>query len=240
MTKSQKKRASRRPVRVARGPEPQEASASVESPSARSRDLAAPVDGAPLPPVGEPLAVTAAQAFSSADGIYAFSDCLAEQHQADVASAEAKRQLETWVAFRIAGELYGLPVTVAQEILRVESITRVPHAPSTIRGIINMRGRVLPVVDVRLRLGLAAAQIALQSRILVVSARSRLLGLLVDSVEQVLRLDRNGVEAPPPDVMTEQSEYISGVYHLEDGLLILLEVGQLLQLPDGPAEALGG
>jgi purine-binding chemotaxis protein CheW len=236
MTKSQKKRAIRRPVRARRAPEPQETSASVESPLTPSRDTGVTVNGSPLPAVRESVAATSAQAFSSTNGIYAFSDCLEQQNQADVASAEPKKQLETWVAFHIAGELYGLPVAVAQEILRVESITRVPHAPPTIRGIINMRGRVLPVVDVRLRLGLAPAAIGPQSRILVVSARSRLLGLLVDAVEQVLRLDRNGVEAPPPDIMTERSDYISGVYHLEEGLLILLDIGQLLVLPDVPAE----
>jgi purine-binding chemotaxis protein CheW len=160
------------------------------------------------------------------DTIYAFADSL--QRRDSKESRQIEERLETWVTFALAGESFGLPVTHVQEILRVTQITRVPHTPHAVRGVTNMRGRVLPVVDLRVRLGLDAATIDVHSRVLVVTSRGRLLGLLVDAVQQVLRLDRDKVEPPPPDVMTTQSDYILGVYHQGDGLAILLDVDKVL------------
>jgi len=165
------------------------------------------------------------------DRLYAFADSLA----ADGAGADEKmveEQLETWVTFALAGEYFGLPVTHVQEILRVQNITRVPHAPHPVRGVTNMRGKVLPVIDLRVRLGLEEKEIDEHGRILVVSSKGRYMGLLVDSVQQVLRLARSKIQAPPPDVMTHQSDYILGVYHLEQNLVILLVVDRVLLIKD--------
>ena len=136
--------------------------------------------------------------------------------------------VETWVTFDVAGETYALPVGSVLEILRVAGITRVPHAPAVVRGVTNMRGRVLPVIDLRVRLGIAATDAGPQSRILVASSRGRLLGLLVDAVRHVERIDRGSVQPPPADVMTPQSDYITGVCHIGERLIVLLDADLVL------------
>ncbi len=157
----------------------------------------------------------------------------ADSYDGDVAANEVEvaRQMETWVMFALAEESFAFPVGFVKEILRVSTITRVPHAPYPVSGIINMRGRVVPVVDLRVRIGLPERATDGQSRILVTSSHGRLLGLLVDAVHQVVHLDLNAVDAPPDDVMTEQSEYITGVYRLPETLLILLDVEKVLTIP---------
>ncbi|MBI4952159.1 MAG: chemotaxis protein CheW [Myxococcales bacterium] len=165
------------------------------------------------------------------DRVYAFADALLAE-DAGAAASPADEPLETWVTFALAGECFALPVSHVQEILRVTTITRVPHAPHPIRGVTNLRGRVLPVVDLRIRLELAEVGVTASSRILVVRSRRRLLGLLVDGVHQVVRLARSRVEPPPPDVMTPQSDYILGVHHLQDTLAILLDVERVLAVRD--------
>ena len=172
------------------------------------------LSGIELPPAG--LAVD----------ILEFADAVAAR--AETPEPRAPR-IETWVTFQLAGEVFALPVTSVLEILRVAGITRVPHAPRVIRGVTNMRGKVLPVVDLRVRLGMADAEVTPQSRILVASSRGRLLGLLVDAVQQVERIDRDSVQPPPADVMTAQSDYITGVCQLGERLVILLDVELVLQ-----------
>ena len=167
----------------------------------------------------------------SPDRLYAFADSLARS-EGEGAEKKAEERMETWVTFKLERESFGLPVSHVQEILRVTTITRVPHAPHPVRGVTNMRGRVLPVVDLRVRLGLAEAPMDDHSRVLVASSQGRLLGLLVDSVQQVIRLDATRIEPPPPDVMTAQSDYILGVYHMAEELAILLDVDKVLLIQD--------
>jgi purine-binding chemotaxis protein CheW len=171
--------------------------------------------------------------------VFAFADALNEGARRSEMDEGPEQRMETWITFGLAGETFAFPVTAAQEVVRVGTITRVPHAPFPVRGIINLRGQVVPVVDLRVRLGLPATDIGRQSRILITQIRNRVLGLLVDSAEQVVRLDRNTVEAPPSDVMTEQSEYIIGVCRMGDDIVILLEVERVLLIPNAlqPATA---
>ncbi len=165
------------------------------------------------------------------DQIYAFADSLkASERDEDTRAREAR--METWVTFSLGAESFGLPVSHVQEILRVAAITRVPHAPKSIRGVTNMRGRVLPVVDLRVRLGLPETDLTAHNRILVASSRGRQIGLLVDAVQQVTRIDIEAVQPPPPDVMTKQSDYIKGVYNVQDGLIIMLLVDRVLLIHD--------
>ena len=164
--------------------------------------------------------------------IFAFADSL------DAGASEKAAtpvRLETWVAFSLASEIFALPVAPIREVVRVSSITRVPHAPKPIRGVTNRRGRVIPVIDLRMRIELPAAELGRASRVIVVSSRGRLLGLLVDAVHQVIHIDLDQVQPPPDDVMTVQSDYLSGVYHLEDRLILLLDVDRAL-IVQGPAE----
>jgi purine-binding chemotaxis protein CheW len=163
--------------------------------------------------------------------LYAFVDRL--ERRGVQQAEEKKEEPETWVTFELAGEDYALPVTRVQEVLRVAGVTRVPHAPAPIRGITNLRGRVLAVVDLRVRLGLKAVELTPQSRIVVVSSRDRSIGLLVDAARQVVKLLPSGMQPPPPDVMTERSDFIRGVYHAEEVLLVLLDVDRVLWIHEG-------
>jgi purine-binding chemotaxis protein CheW len=164
--------------------------------------------------------------------VYEFADSVAVASE-PVAPTAAVQRLETWVTFVLAGERYGLPVATVNEVLRVGTVTRVPHAPRPVRGIVNVRGRIVPVVDLRTRISLPAARVTGKSRILIATARERVVGLLVDEVERVARLDRNTVEPPPEGVMTAQSEYLIGVYRRDEGLLILLDTEKVLVIPAG-------
>ncbi|MCP3963223.1 MAG: hypothetical protein GY719_35735 [bacterium] len=167
--------------------------------------------------------------------IFAFADSL-DAAAEEQSQAEPVR-LETWVAFSLAGEVFAIPVDPIREIVRVASITRVPHAPQPIRGVTNMRGRVIPVIDLRQRIELEPVDLARGSRVIVVRSRGRLLGLLVDGVHQVIHIDLAQAQPPPEDVMTAQSDYISGVYHLDDQLILLLDLDRALVIQEAvPAE----
>ena len=163
--------------------------------------------------------------------LYAFVDRLERRGMQE--AEEKKEEPETWVTFELAGEDYALSVTRVQEVLRVAGVTRVPHAPAPIRGITNLRGRVLAVVDLRVRLGLKAVELTPHSRIVVVSSRDRSIGLLVDAARQVVKILPSGMQPPPPDVMTERSDFIRGVYHAEEILLVLLDVDRVLWIHEG-------
>lgn len=162
------------------------------------------------------------------DAVYRFADRLPQ------AEAEAAREtrLETWVSLRLDGETYALPVGHVREIVRVDSVTRVPGGPREIRGVTNVRGRVIPVVDLRARLGLAPAALAASSRILVAEALGRPIGLLVDEVRAVERIDLLTVEPPPEEVRTERSELLLGVLRREGDLTLLLDVERVLLLDE--------
>lgn len=162
------------------------------------------------------------------DRILLFADSLQERRQVQ---EEGRHQWETWVTCRIDREVFALPVKQVQEILRVSALTRVPHAPFPVRGVTNLRGYVLPVVDLRVRLGMAPDEPGPRHRVMVVHSRGRLIGLLVDAVEQVTQIDRLAVAAVPDDVMTDQSYYLLGVYHLDEReMVILLDADKVLQV----------
>jgi purine-binding chemotaxis protein CheW len=168
--------------------------------------------------------------------IYAFADRLTAQ--APAADPQAATAIwETWVTFQVAGETFAFPVGSVQEILRVGAITRVPDAPYPVRGIVNLRGRVIPVVDLRLRLGLPGTEPGPAARVLIGTLRGRVIGLLVDAVAQVERLDRAVVEDLPDDVVTRHSEYITGVYPRGRDLLILLDPEKVLLITADTPEA---
>ncbi len=180
-------------------------------------------------PAGDPEPAVTAPEIDGTDPrrIFAFADSLDRRGTASETEAAPVR-LETWVAFSLAGEVFALPVAPIREVVRVASITRVPHAPKPIRGVTNRRGRVIPVIDLRLRIELPAAELTRASRIIVVSSRRRLLGLLVDAVHQVVHIDLEQVQPPPDDVMTVQSDYLNGVYHMNDQLILMLDIDRAL------------
>jgi purine-binding chemotaxis protein CheW len=186
----------------------------------------------PPDPVATGGASEAALPLTGVDRVLRFADSLATKER----EAEALQRLETWVTCRIDRELFGIPVSHVQEVLRVSGLTRVPHAPAPVRGVTNMRGHVLPVVDVRVRLGLPKEEIGTHHRVVVVVSQGRLVGLLVDAVDQVVQIDALKVESPPAEVMSSGSYYISGVYQLAEDLLILLDTDRVLEIRDSDRE----
>ncbi|HZP63666.1 MAG TPA: chemotaxis protein CheW [Terriglobales bacterium] len=131
------------------------------------------------------------------------------------------------VSFHIGGEEFGLDILRVQEIIRVQALTRVPNSPDFVDGVINLRGKVIPVIGLRKRFGLEDLAHDKQTRIIVVEVRGTVLGFIVDSVSEVLRIPRNTVE-PPPRLGKVEREYVSGVGKLDNRLLILLDVDRLM------------
>jgi purine-binding chemotaxis protein CheW len=132
------------------------------------------------------------------------------------------------VTFTI-GEQYGVPISQVQEIIRVGKITRVPNSLPYMEGVINLRGRVLPVLNLRKRLKLPEKDISQESRIVVVEASTKVIGLLVDSVSHVIKVSPEVVERAPEEVLEVDSDYITGVCKLQNGLVILIDLERLIR-----------
>jgi purine-binding chemotaxis protein CheW len=171
---------------------------------------------------------------SGREDLLAFADALTDNNSAVVAEVEPERHLVTFVLER---EEFGIPIARTREIVRVADITRVPQAPPHIRGVMNLRGRILPVVEIRTRFGLGPAVLTDRSRIVVVEAHGRTVGLLVDAVAQVVKVAESAVVPPPEEVVSHRSDYITGVARLGARLIILLELEKALLLEPSPLTA---
>lgn len=131
------------------------------------------------------------------------------------------------VTFRLASEEYGLPITKVQEINRLLPITKLPQTPSFMEGIINLRGRIIPVIDLRKRFQLLITEHNEDTRIIVVEINGQTVGVTVDAVTEVVRLSTSDVEAPPASIAVD-SRYINGVGKIDGRLIILLDTDQVL------------
>lgn len=133
------------------------------------------------------------------------------------------------VGFRIGNETYGVRIASVREIVRVPDITIVPNAPDSIEGVINLRGRIIPVMDLRKRFGSTTVQPDKKNRILVVELENKLLGLIVSSASEVLKIPPSEIE-PPGSLFAEgESSYVTGVGKLKGRLIILLDIAKLLR-----------
>lgn len=146
----------------------------------------------------------------------------------DLHDAERDSSLLQLVTFRIGEEEFGVDILAVQEIIRLMQITPVPRAPVDIAGVINLRGKVIPVVNMRSRFSLPAQDTTPQTRIVVMEFGEKIVGFLVDAVSEVLRIPVTTVEDPPPVVAGIGSEYIRGVGKLDERLLILLDLDSLM------------
>ncbi|HUF36625.1 MAG TPA: chemotaxis protein CheW [Gemmatimonadales bacterium] len=164
----------------------------------------------------------------SGDALLRFADALGREAAAVALPAPAG-ELHL-VTFALDREEYGVPVAQVREVIRVGEITRVPQAPPHVRGVTNLRGRILPVVELRSRLGLAPAALTPRSRIVVVEVSDRVVGLLVDAVLQVAKVPMETVAPPPDEVRSADSDYLSGVARWNGRLIILLELDKALLL----------
>ena len=143
----------------------------------------------------------------------------------DLTSSGDERQL---VVFQLGAELYGCEISRVHEIIRLQSVTKVPRAPAFVEGVINLRGKVIPVVDLRRRFGLPTADHTRASRIVVVEIGDQVVGIVVDGVSEVLRVNSAIVEPPSPVVAGIDSEYLHGIAKLADRLVILLDLDRIL------------
>lgn len=146
--------------------------------------------------------------------------------QASISDSKAGELLQL-VSFSVGEEEFGLDILRVQEIIRTQKITRVPHLPEYIDGVINLRGKVIPVIGLRKKLGLDCIEIDKKTRIVVVDVHGQTLGFVVDSVSEVLRIHSDTVE-PTPRLGKTDRDYILGVGKLDSRLLLLLDLEQLM------------
>lgn len=131
------------------------------------------------------------------------------------------------VTFKVDAEEYGVEITRVQEIIRVGHITAVPNAPAFVKGVINLRGRIIPVLNLRRKLELSDAPLTKNSRIMIVETERRALGMLVDSVSQVLRVPAGSVETPPEDV-DQSRAFVRGIGKVDARLIMIMDLHKAL------------
>jgi len=144
------------------------------------------------------------------------------------AAENSNDEIIQWVTFRLDDEKYGIRVMQVQEVLRMTEIAPVPGAPEYVLGIINLRGNVVTVIDSRKRFGLAEAEIDDSTRIVIIEADKHVVGILVDSVAEVVDLRTSEIDAAPNVGNDDSSKYIQGVHSRDNELLILVDVNKLL------------
>ena len=132
------------------------------------------------------------------------------------------------LAFVVSGEEYGVDIMMIKEIIRLVAITYVPRVPDYVEGIISLRGTVVPIIDMAKRLGLKKQQSGNRSRIVVITLGTNLVGFLVDSVIEVLKIKESSIEPPPPTLTEGMSECISGVAYFKERLVIIMNVEKIL------------
>lgn len=146
----------------------------------------------------------------------------------EVAQQNVSDPVVQWVTFRLDNETYGINVMQVQEVLRVTEIAPVPGAPDYVLGIINLRGNVVTVIDTRRRFGLPPKEADDASRIMIIEADKQVVGILVDSVAEVVELHKSEIESAPNVGNEETAKYILGVATREKDLLILVDLNKLL------------
>ena len=144
------------------------------------------------------------------------------------ATKRDQEELLHLVSFKIGDEEFGVDILSVQEINRMSQITKVPNTPDFIEGVINLRGRIIPVIDLRVKLGMTRKEHGKNTRIVVVELKGQTIGFIVDEVSEVLRVPKNITEAPPDMVGGMNTDYITSIGKLEDRLLILLDLEKIL------------
>ena len=160
----------------------------------------------------------------------AATDTSAENTQAVHPTSEAGGEAEQLqiVTFEVGQEEFAIDILAVQEIVRMMPITRVPHSPDAVEGVVNFRGQITPVIDLRQRFGLAAQEErGKDTRIVVIEIHNRILGFIVDRVHEVLRIDSSVLDPAPTLTSSIDADYVRGVGKLDDRLLILLDLDRL-------------
>ena len=132
------------------------------------------------------------------------------------------------VSFKLGSEEYGVDIAQVQEINRMVAVTHVPRAPEFMEGVINLRGQLIPIIDLRTRFGMPRAEHTKNTRIVVTEIGTKRVGMVVDSVSEVLRLPVDQIEPAPEMISGVDTEYIRGVGKIDDRLIILLDLGKIV------------
>ncbi|HEY3374519.1 MAG TPA: chemotaxis protein CheW [Candidatus Aquicultor sp.] len=143
-------------------------------------------------------------------------------------SQEQAFEQDQLVVFEVGDESFGIDISLVQEIIRLQPITEVPKAPMHVKGVINLRGKVIPVVDLIERFGFSSSEETKATRIVVVNVLGNTVGMIVDAVSEVLRLSIDSIEPPSSIVESVGSQYLKGIGKLEERLIILLDLDKLL------------
>ncbi len=159
---------------------------------------------------------------------------MTEYYATERAEQEEKERLMQLVGFILGGELFGVDILMVQEIIRSTEITHVPNAPDFVEGVINLRGNIIPVIDLRKRLNMAG-EMPVQEKdwILILNIEGRTTGFIVDQVTEVLKIEEAEIE-PPPEIIVSglESQYILGVCDIGEQLLILLDFNRILMVEE--------
>ncbi|HRP01623.1 MAG TPA: chemotaxis protein CheW [Candidatus Kapabacteria bacterium] len=141
---------------------------------------------------------------------------------------DAQTNVLELVGFTIANEFFALEINCIREIIKVNDITRVPNTPSYIKGVINLRGKVIPIIDMRHKLNLPPIDYDKNTRIIILEFNNMIVGIIVDSVREVLRLDATVTEPPPVLTKGVTSDYISAIGKMDDKIINILNLTYLL------------
>ena len=136
------------------------------------------------------------------------------------------------VSFKLGSEEYGVDIAQVQEINRMVAVTHVPRAPQFMEGVINLRGQLIPIIDLRARFGMPRAEHTKNTRIVVTEIGTKRVGMVVDSVSEVLRLAVDQIEPAPEMITGVDTEYIRGVGKIDDRLIILLDLAKVISTAD--------
>ena len=143
----------------------------------------------------------------------------------NIATDDSSEQL---VVMEFASESYCVSIGAVNTIIRMQEITRIPRAPGWVEGVINLRGSIIPVIDLRKKFELTAGEVTKASRIVVVEAAGQMIGMVVDAVVETLRLASEAIEPPSPVVVSVDSAYVRGVGKAGERLVILLDLDKVL------------
>lgn len=143
-------------------------------------------------------------------------------------AAEISQKVYELVTFIVGSEEYAADISYIKEIIRLPHITAVPNSPDFIEGVINLRGRIIPVIDLKFKMGMEKKEGSGSSRIIVVEIDSKIVGFIVDSVKEVIRITDDIIEEPPNMIKNSRTQYIYAVAKFEDRLIILVDLKKIL------------
>lgn len=151
------------------------------------------------------------------------------QKIAEENAAASSLDLIQLVSFNIGDEEFGVDITKVKEIIRIVEITRVPNTPDFVVGVINLRGKVIPIINLRQRLSMDSREHNKDTRIVVIEHDNKTIGFIVDNVNEVIRISKNITEPPPQMTGSVDSQFITSIGKLEDRLLILLDLEKIIE-----------